>query len=124
VALLLFYDAGSWLGNVFYRLCFIHQVFLLTVSLLWPLVVVKVALSPALSWIDWGLLHGAIFVTGAASASVRNLFFAHRVAWYIPLLSPLLSALNCLFYVWAFAETLFWYVPAFKRPNSRKSREG
>jgi glycosyltransferase involved in cell wall biosynthesis len=118
-ALLLHYDTGSVWGNIYYRLCHIHQSFLQCASLLWPAFLVKISLTPGIGWVGWGRLHGAIFSTGAISASVRNLFFPHKVAWWVPLLSPCLSGLNSIFYLWAFFETLMWYIP-FKRPRSRK----
>jgi hypothetical protein len=100
LALLLFYGAGSHWGNTHYRGCYLRNTFLLTVSVLRPLFVAKVALTSNLGWIDWGLIHGSLYSVGAVSALVRNCFFPHKVAWWVPLLPPWLSGLNCLFYVW------------------------
>jgi hypothetical protein len=114
IALALYYDVGSWWGNIRYRLELVWYLCLMIISSFWVLFIIYVAVNDA-SWTLLGLLHGALSGTSMLTAVIRYAGFG-------PLLR---SGVNpCVFIIWPFMNmtvcvlmfcslvmSVLWYVP-------------
>ena len=125
IALGLFYDAGSWLGNVVYRIDLIWYMLLISVSSLWPLYLIKIGIAHK-SWALLGYLHAALYGVAVATASIRYAAFPaslkEGVDRRVLLLVPGFNLLMCIFMAYSFIWSLLYYIP-FRRIDYKKTFE-
>jgi hypothetical protein len=122
LALALCYDAGSWTGNVLYRLDLAWYLFLLLVSSWWPFYIVYLAVHGG-SWAEFGMLHAGLSATAMCTAELRYLAFPAKLKENVQprtvLMKPLMNLVVCVLMASSFVISLLWYIP-FKRINYRK----
>jgi len=125
IALAFFYDAGSWVGNVLYRLDLFWYLILISVSSLWPLYMARIGIAHH-SWALLGYLHASLYGVAVATASMRFAAFPESlkegVDRRILLLVPAFNILVCFFMACSFFLSMFWYIP-FRRISYQKCYE-
>jgi hypothetical protein len=126
LGMLFFYDAGSFLGNVLYRIDFFWYTLMCLLPSLWPVFVAGVVYQWRVeAVIIWVILHAAFYLSSVVTAYIRNCVMQEelKVSFSTILLTPLLSALTSLFYGISFILAIFWYVP-FVRDNRKRLTPG
>lgn len=122
LALTLFYDAGSWGGNLRYRLDFVWYCIVMCVSSLWFLYVVYIAVHGT-SLVSFGILHAALSLTSLTTSVFRWCVFPANLRQGLPLttalMMPLMNVTVCLLMCCSLLVSLLWYIP-FKRIDYRR----
>jgi hypothetical protein len=122
LALGLCYDAGSWPGNVAYRIDLLWHLFIILAACGWPLYVVHVAATHQ-SFAMLGILHGFLYVTSVLTAAIRYAAFSPRLKDNVRLptllVVPLFNVTVCFLMACSFFIAIFHYIP-FRRVNYHK----
>jgi hypothetical protein len=122
IGLLFFYDTGSWIGNIMYRLDFIHYCILTIFYLSWIYWIVHLFYNPS-SLFYFLILHAGFFVVNIINNYIRifsmNMFqetdISHKTICTFPIF---LIALIYL-YLSSFFVSIFYYIP-FVRVDYKK----
>jgi len=122
LALGLFYDTGSWVGNVLYRVDLLLYLLIILVSSFWPFYVVQIAVKHK-SWALLGYLHLCLYGTAILTAFIRYSAFPATLKKGVDtrsiLLVPALNLLVCFLMACSFLISLLYYIP-FRRIHYRK----
>ena len=125
IALALFYDTGSWVGNVLYRVDLLWYLVLILISSLWPVYMVKLHTTHK-SWLLLGYLHAGLYATAVFTATCRYAVFPPSLKKGVDLrvlvLVPLFNLMTCIFMAASLVMSLLWYIP-FKRIDYKKTYE-
>ena len=117
LALGLFYDAGSWIGNVAYRLDLLWYLIVVIISSAWPVYLIRVWATHK-SWALFGYLHLCLYATSAATASIRYAAFPQSlkegVDKRIMILVPLFNTAVCFMMAASFFISLLYYIPLYR----------
>ena len=122
--LALTYNAGTWWGNIAYRIYFAWWLFLNAISVLWfPYLFYIFVVSKSWSWYFIFVLKGALSITSVLSSIVKIIVFPAKIRQGIhplsPLCAPILGAANLLLRLVGFLGCIYWYIPfvPFHRKN-------
>lgn len=122
IALGLCYDAGSWWGNIRYRLDLVWYLCLMTVSSFWFLFLVYI-LVYGRSLVVVGFLHGALALTSHVTGIIRYIGFSPLLRQgmnpCILLVWPVMNMLVCILMFSSLLLSLLWYIP-FRRVDYRR----
>ena len=121
IALGFCYDAGNWAGNVLYRVDLLWYIFLMVVSSVWPVYIVKIGVQHR-SWALLGVLHAGLLIMSMLTGAIRFRGFPERlrrdVPWTTVLLVPFMNIVVCVLMAASFVVSVLWYIP-FKRVDYR-----
>lgn len=113
IALLLYYDTGTLIGNISYRLDILWYFIISIIASSWLILVIKVLITN--TWLNFGILHGILYIVNMLSAFVRYFAFGDilkkEINWYIPLFVPIMNIIVCIMMTLSFIITIFYYVP-------------
>jgi hypothetical protein len=117
-----FYDAGSFFGNVLYRIDYVWYTIMCFLPSIWPIFLAGVVY--AWSWeavVLWFILHVLFYANSVICTTIRNFVMQEELKVGIStiLLTPILSALTSFFYGISFMLALFWYVPFIRDQRKR-----
>lgn len=122
LALGLFYDAGNWTGNLFYRMDLLWYLFIILVSSFWPFYLIEIGVQQK-SWTLFGYLHLFLYGTSTATAFLRHAAFPpllkQNVDRRVLLAVPLLNLTTCVLMACSFIISLLYYIP-FRRIDYKK----
>lgn len=113
LGLLLCWDAGSWLGNVMYRVDFgFWYVVLLLAPITWGWYVLKLYVTGS-TFVEWGLLHAALYVTNMLTAIIRiaSMRKTETIECWVPLVYPLFVSLQVVLVSLATVYSVLYYIP-------------
>lgn len=117
-ALLFYYDCGTWLGNILYRLDFIWYVWILGNASWWILMLIHTSLLSKSSLLWFIYIHVVFFLMNGITSFIRKCFMstkeAEHVRWYTPLSFPLFMFFLLFFYSFSFIVSIFYYIPFFR----------
>lgn len=126
IALGLFYDTGTWAGNVFYRLDLLWYLFIICVAAFWPVYLVHIGANHQ-SWKMFGYLHACLYGTSVITAALRYSAFSPRLKEGVNkstlLFVPLLNMTVCVFMACSLFISVFHYIP-FRRIKYHKCYAG
>lgn len=122
LALALFYDAGSWAGNLAYRVDLAWYLLLVVVSSAWPFYVVYLAIHRQ-PWTEFAVLHAGLSATAVGTALLRYLAFPAKLKEGVQprtiLMKPLMNLVVCGLMACSFVLSLLWYIP-FRRIDYKR----
>lgn len=122
VGLAFFYDTGSWVGNVVYRLDLVWYLVIVIVSSFWPFYLIKIALAHH-SWAMFGFLHLGLYATAMTTAAIRYAAFPDTLKKGVDLrilpLVPVMNIIVCVLMACSFLLSVLYYIP-FRRIDYRQ----
>ena len=125
LALGLCYDAGSWWGNIRYRIDLVWYLCLMIVSSFWFLFMVYILMYHK-DLIVVGVLHGALALTSNVTGLIRYVGFPPLLRQgmnpCILLVWPLMNMLICVLMFSSMIISILWYIP-FRRVDYRKCHQ-
>jgi len=108
------YNAGTWYGNIQYRVYFLWWLFLNLVSVGWVPYMFYVWLKHE-SWILVVILKAMLTMTGISVAFIRIIFFPKRLRRGLhpitPFCSPILGLANSILRFFGFLQCIYWFIP-------------
>ena len=111
------YSAGTWYGNIQYRIYVMWWLFLNCVSVAWIPYMFYVWYKHE-SWIFVLLLKGMLAFTGILVAILRILVFPSKLRRglhpLVPLCSPILGMANSILRFIGFFYSLYWFIPFYQ----------
>jgi nitrate reductase NapE component len=114
LALAIFYDTGTWVGNLRYRFDMIWNVFLMLVASVWPLYVVSMIVHGKRCF-DFVYLHIGLAATAIGIAGFRYSMFPAKLKQDVHmktiLMKPLMNAIVCVMMSASFFVSMLWYIP-------------
>lgn len=120
--LLLFYDTGTWLGNILYRFDFVWYVWILSVACWWLAILVEMSLSLE-RFTNFLLLHGFFYIINILTSFLRSKSMSKLekkdIHWSTALTYPIFLLISLFFYSISFTMSIFYYIP-FYRINYKK----
>lgn len=118
VSLFLFYDTGTWIGNISYRLDIVWYFFIALVASSWLFFAIRVFMSN--TWEHFGILHGILYFVNLITAYIRFSGFnktpEQSVKWYVPFFVPFMNIIVCFMMTLSFMIAILYYIP-FRRIN-------
>lgn len=115
--LLFFYDTGSWMGNVLYRLDFIWYIWILSIASWWIGILIEMSISYN-NFIKFSYLHLFFYGMNIITSYLRLGSMAkgerEKIAWFVPLTFPFFLLILMFFYSFSFLLSIFYYIPFYR----------
>lgn len=116
------YDAGSWPGNVAYRIDLIWYLFIIAAACGAPLYLIHIGVTHQ-SFAMLGILHACLYATSVVTAAIRYLAFSpalkENVRLPVLLAVPFFNMTVCFLMACSFFISIFHYIP-FRRVHYKK----
>ena len=113
VSLFLFYDTGSWLGNILYRIDSIWYLYILYIAISW--LVFSGFIFSQKNFLNFIYIHVCFYIINIISSYSRiflmNSKEKENIKWFIPLLYPFFLILVLFLYSFSFIYSISYFIP-------------